>query len=151
MKIEKLNLQMFTGHTVTVYNDGHTSAASASPNSSVDKDTEVTLTLTPSSGYEIDNVEVISGGVTVNMTTKKFAMGEADVVLMVHTKKNNVYMVTENRDVIINNSKTSLTRNMTLEYAANGAVKGVSCSGTEVTLDAGIVAQLVAEGVLIKM
>jgi len=147
----ELNLQYFTGHTVTVYYDAGYSAASASPNSSVDKDTEVTLTLTLATGYEIDEVECVSGGVTVNLTTKKFAMGEADVVLFAKSKANNKYKVTESVVVNINGTKTTLARNLKLVTSASGAIVDVESSGTAVTLDAGTVAELVKAGILVKI
>lgn len=147
----ELNLQYFTGHSVTVYSDAGFSAASASPNSSVDKNTEVTLTLTLDTGYEIDEVECVSGGVTVNLTTKKFAMGEADVVLFAKSKANNKYKVTETTVVNINGTKTTLARNLKLVTSASGAIVDVETTGTAVTLDAGTVAELVKAGILVKI
>ncbi len=150
----KLNLQHFTGSSVTCYKDGHMSAFSASPNSSVAKDATVTLTITPASGYEVDEVEAVSGG-PITLTPAEggatFSMGETDVVLYCKSKKNNSYMVTEDVVVNINNSKTSLKRNMKLVEAANGAIIGVEVTGTTVTLDSGTVAQLVADGILVKI
>ena len=66
-------------------------------------------------------------------------------------KANNKYMVTEDVVRNSNNSKTSLKRNMKLVEAANGAIIGVEVTGTTVTLDSGTVAQLVADGILVKM
>ena len=151
MKKLIMNLQLFTGHSVTIYKDDHMTTASASPNSSVDKDAEVTLTLTPASGYEVDQILVLSGGVTVDKATKKFAMGESNVVLAVTSKANNLYKIVENCEVVINGSKTKLTRNITLVKGPNGDIVGVDCAGTAVTLDAGTVAELVRSGAIVKI
>ena len=150
--MRKIDLQLFTGSTVTVYKDAHMTTASASPNSSVAKDATVTLTLTPASGYEVKDIIVIAGGVTVHQdnTTVSFACGETDVVLYVTSQKNNEYKVTENRDVYVNDSKTTLRRNLTEVLAPNGAIAEIKCNPTTVTLDAGVVAELVKEGVLVK-
>ena len=150
--MRKLNLQLFTGSTVTVYKDAHMTTASASPNSSVAKDATVTLTLTPASGYEVKDIIVIAGGVTVHQdnTTISFACGETDVILYVTSQKNNEYKVVENCNVYVNNAKTQLVKNVTPVYAANGGLADVGCSPTAVTLDAAIVADLVAEGILVK-
>lgn len=63
--------------SVTVTNDGH-GTGSASPATGT-KGTEVTLTATPSSGYEFDAWEVVSGGVTV--ANNKFTIGDAAVTV----------------------------------------------------------------------
>lgn len=150
--MRKLNLQLFTGSTVTVYKDAHMTTASASPNSSVAKDATVTLTLTPASGYEVADIQVLAGGVTVHQDddTVSFVCGESDVVLLVTSQKNNEYKVTENCNVYVNAAKTQLVKNVTTVYAANGAIADVECSPTAVTLNAEIIADLVAEGVLVK-
>lgn len=150
--MRKLNLQLFTGSTVTVYKDAHMTTATASPNSSVAKDATVTLTLTPASGYELKDIIVLAGGVTVHQdnTTISFACGETDVVLYVTSQKNNEYKVVENCNVYVNNAKTQLVKNVTPVYAANGGLADVECSPTAVTLDAAIVADLVAGGILVK-
>ena len=144
---------LFDGHSVTMCKDSHMTTASASPYSSVAENATVTLTLTPASGYEVKDVEVVAGGVTVHQDDDAvtFTMGEADVIINVTSQANNLYKVLENRDVWINGSKTSLTRNMTLEMAENGMVKGVACTGTAITLDSGIVASLVSEGIIEKL
>lgn len=145
----KMNLQLFTGHSVTCYKDAGASAFSASPNSSVDKDTEVTLTVTLASGYEIDEIEVVTGGVTVNESTKKFSMGEADVVLNLKTKKNNVYLVTEECMACVNDSKTVLHKNAKVVLTPNGVPKAVT-GGEELTVNAGIQA-LIDQGIIVKI
>lgn len=151
MNLLIMNLQLFAGHSVTVYKDSNMSAASASPSSNVEADTEVTLTLTPASGYEVDQIVVLGGGVTVNKATKKFAMGDANVVLAVTSKANNLYKIVENCDVTINGAKTSLIRNMTLVAGPSGAVIGVDCTGTTITLAAEVVASLVKSGAIVKI
>ena len=151
-KLISIGLQYFTGSTVTVYKDSHMTTASASPNSSVAKDATVTLTLTPASGYEVADIEVLAGGVTIHQDddTVSFACGDTDVVLNVKSQKNNEYKVIENCEVNINGTKTSLVKNVTAVYSANGGLAGVDCTPTTVTLDAETVRQLVADGILIK-
>ena len=151
MKKMKLNLQFFTGSSVTLYKDAGVTTFTASPNSSVAKDAEVTLTVVFASGYELDEYEVIAGGVTVDPATKKFTMGEADVVINLKSKANNKYKIVESCDVIINGTKTSLTKNTKIIYSANGAIAGVECSGTAITLDAETVKQLVKDGIIVKI
>ena len=150
--MKKMRLDLFTGHSVTCYKDGNMTAFSASPNSSVDKDTEVTLTITPASGYEVDELEVIAGGVTVNMTTKKFAMGEADVVLYCKSKKNNVYMVTEECMCSVNDTKVALHKNAKVVLTPNGVPKAVEAEsgGAEIT-DSAAVQELIKQGILVKI
>ena len=147
----KLDLQYFAGgHSVTLYKDAHVTTFTASADSDVQKNAEVTLTVVLASGYEVDEYEVIAGGVTVNATTKKFTMGEADVVIYLKTKANNSYIVTEDTDVVINGSKTHLGKNIKL-LENKGHVYGVNISGTAITFDAAVVAQLVADGILVKI
>ena len=149
----KMILDLFAGTlTVTVYKDSHMTTATASPNSSVAKDATVTLTLTPASGYEVADIEVLAGGVTVHQddSTVSFACGESDVVLNVKSQKNNEYKVVENCEVNINGSKTTLTKNVTAVFSACGGLADVTCSPTTVTLDAETVRQLVADGILVK-
>lgn len=148
----KLNLQYFAGgHSVTLYKDSHVTTFTASSDSDVQKNAEVTLTVVIASGYEVDEYEVIAGGVTVNPSTKKFTMGEADVVIYLKTKANNVYAVVEPVKININGTETSLAKNVTLQQTANGGVYGAVVSGTAITIDAATVAQLVKAGVLVKL
>ena len=149
--MRKLNLQLFAGgHSVTVVADDGFSAASASSTSDVQKDAEVTLTLTLKTNYELADVEVLQGGVTVNLTTKKFVMGESNVVLAAKSKANNLYKVTENCTVWINGTKTDLTKNVTVVLTKNGAIADVTCSPTAITLNDAVQA-LIDQGVLIKI
>lgn len=152
MKKYKLDLQMFAGSlTVTVYKDEGITTATASPASSLEEGDTVTLTVTPASGKEIASYDVLSGGVTVDPATKKFDMGESNVVLVVRSKGDNVYKVVENTPVWINGSKTELTRNMQLLKGPNGAIVGVDCTGTAITFDAAVVSELVKAGAIIKI
>ena len=151
--MRKLNLQLFAGgHSVTVQKDAHMTTASASSTSDVQKDATVTLTLTPASGYEVADVQVLAGGVTIHEDSDvvTFTMGEADVVIVVTSQANNEYKVTESINVYVNGTKTALVKNVTVVYAANGAIADVECSPTAVTLNAEIIADLVAEGILVK-
>ena len=147
----ELNLQYFTGYSLTIYKDAGITSATAAKDSGLAKDEETVVTITPASGYELLEVEIVSGGGSFNYTTNKYKSGEADGVINVKSKKNNLYKITENVTVNVNGTKTTLYKNMQLEYAANGAIAGVSCAGTEVTLSADVVADLVAQGILIKI
>ena len=113
----KMNLQLFSGtYTLTVYNDGNFSATTASPNSALAKDDKSTLTITASTGYELDEIEVVSGGATIieESGAKKVKMGEASAVIFVKGKKANNYIVTEETSVCVNDSKTVLHANTTV-------------------------------------
>lgn len=148
----KLDLQYFAGgHSVTLYKDSGVTTFTASADSDVQKNAEVTLTVVLETGYEVDEYEVIAGGVTVNASTKKFTMGEADVVIYLKTKANNKYVVTEPVEVNINGTKTNLAKNVQLQLTGNGKVYGVTVSGTAITFDAAVIAQLVAGGILVKI
>lgn len=146
-----MNLQLFAGSlTVTVYKDANMTTASASPASALEEGDKVTLTLTPASGYEVDQVIVLSGGVTVDMEEKEFEMGESNVVLTVTSKPNNLYKVVENCFVSINGVKTEFQRNMTLEIGKTGAIIGVNSDGTAITLNDGV-QNLIDQGILVKI
>lgn len=147
----ELNLQYFTGHGVTVYSDSGFSAAAASPYSSVDKDTEVTLSYTLNTGKELDEIEVVSGGPITISSAGKFSMPDNDVVLSFKSKANNTYMVLENVCVGINGAMTELKRNVTLKTSANGQICGVETDGSPVSVSADIIASLVKDGIIVKM
>jgi len=156
MKELIMNPQLFDDpatYSVTCYADSGFSAFSASPNSSVAKGTTVTLTITPGSGKELDEIEVIAGGVTIESgESVTFKMGEANVVLFAKSKGSAVYKVVENCYTAVNGTVTKLTRNMILVKGANGAIVDVTCTGTSLaSVSADIVAQLEKAGVLIKM
>lgn len=149
--MRKLNLQLFAGgHSVTLVADDGFSAASASSTSDVQKDAEVTLTLTPKTGYELADVEVLQGEVTVNLSTKKFTMGEKNVVLAARSKADNLYKVTEDCTVYINGAKTKLTKNIEVVLTKNGGVKDVVCTPTAITLNDAVQALIDAE-ILVKI
>ena len=152
--MKKLNLQQFAGgHSVTVYKDSHVTTATPSSDSDVQKNADVTLTLEFGTGYELDEIEVVAGGVTVELddSTWGFKMGEADVVLNVKSKKNNAYIVTENTYVWVNGSGTELLRNMKIEKGANGEIFAVTSTPTALSISADVIASLVKQGVLVKV
>lgn len=70
--------------SVTMQNDGH-GTASASP-ASGKKGTEVTLTATPSSNYEFDYWEVVSGDAAIN-ASNKFVIGDKAPTIKAHFKE----------------------------------------------------------------
>ena len=148
----KMILNLFSGHSVTVYGDAGISAVSASPNSSVAAETEVTLTVTTGTGKEVAEYEVIAGGVTVNPATKKFAMGDADVVIYVKTKANNLYMVTEETMANVNDNPVRLHKNTKVVLTPNGVPKGITIeSGGSAITDSAAVQQLIDQGILVKI
>lgn len=57
----------------------------------------------------------------------------------------------EDTFVNINGTRTELKKNVTLQKSANGGVYGAVVNGTAITVDAAVVAQLVAAGVLVKV
>lgn len=151
--MRKLNLQLFAGgHSVTLVKDAGIATASASSDSDVQAEATVTLTLAADTGYEIADVKVLAGGVEIHQdgTTVSFVMGSENVTILVTSQAANGYRVTENRNVYVNGTKTQLTKNVTVVYAANGALADVVAEPTAVTLNAEIVADLVKEGVLYK-
>lgn len=152
MKKLRMNLGWFdTTYTVTCHADAGFSAFSASPASGA-KDTTVTLTVTPASNKMLDEIEVVAGGVTIEESsgTYSFDIGTANVVLYAKSKSSKRYMVTENTFTCVNGSVVELTKNMMLEYNKNGAIVGVDCDGTEITLNDAI-QNLIDAGVLVKM
>ena len=149
----KMILNLFAGgHSVTVQKDANITSASASATTDVAKDAEVTLTVTPATNYEIAEYEVLAGGVTVDPSTKKFTMGEADVVIVVHSKLANNYMVTEETSVNVNGSYTALHKNTVVQVTPNGVPKGVTVEdGGTVIADSDAVGYLVDQGILVKI
>lgn len=148
----KLNLQWFAGgHSVTLVHDDGASAFTASSSSDVQKDAEVTLTVTLKTGYAVDKYDVLSGGVTVDPATKKFTMGEADVVIALKTKATNEMIITEDCLVNINGTKTQLKKNVKVLVSSSGGIYGAEVNGTAVTFDAAVVQQLVANGILVPV
>ena len=148
----KMNLSLFAGsYTLTVYNEGNFSATSARPNSSLAEDDLSTLTITPSTGYALDEIEVISGGATVvdDSGTMKIKMGSASAVIFVKGKAAKNYMVTEECMISINNAKTILHKNTVVEMTPNGVPTGVTVeNGGTVIADSDAVQALIAQGIL---
>lgn len=153
MKNWVFNLQLFAGgHSVTVVKDDGVSAASASSTTDVQKNAEVTLTVTFASGYELDKYDVITGGVTVDPATKKFTMGEADVVIAVRSKGTGAYKVVENTVVNVNGTVTKLQRGLIIKYGVNGAIIGVDGDASDLSsLSADMLAALVDSGAVVKL
>lgn len=153
----KLNLQQFAGSlTVTVLKDDNAkwTAASASPASSLAKDDTVTLTVTPASGYELDEIECIAGGVTPEYDADDgwtFKMGESNVTLFFKAKGNNIYRIVENTFVSLNGTVTQLQRNMQIVRGVNGAIIDVKGEGTAITLSADLIDALVKSGAIVKV
>ena len=151
----KMKLNLFSGsYTLTVYNDGNFSATSASPSSSLAKDDKSTLTITPNSGYELDEIEVVSGGCTIqdDSGTKKVKMGDASAVILIKGKKANNYMVLEETMIDINGTRTVLHANTTVQVSKHGVPTGVTVKdGGTVISASDAVDQLIAEGVLVKI
>lgn len=153
MKNWVFNLQLFAGgHSVTVVKDDGVSSASASSSSDVQKGAEVTLTVTFASGYELDKYDVITGGVTVDPATKKFTMGEEDVVIAVRSKGSGAYKVVENTVVNVNGTVTKLQRGLIIKYGVNGAIIGVDGDASDLSsLSADMLAALVDSGAVVKL
>ena len=152
----ELNLQRFAGSmTVTVIKDANANwtAASVSPASSLAEGDTVTITATPATGYEIDEIEVIAGGVSIydDDGTLKFDMGESNVTLFFKAKANNLYQIVENTFVSVNGTVTRLTRNMMIKYSPAGAVIGVDGGKDTVSLSADILSALVKSGAIVKV
>ena len=154
MKKLDFNLQRFDDptYTLTVYKDAHITTATASKDSGIAANEEVTLTIVPASGYELADIEVVSGGCEVNMTTKKVKIKSANGVVFVKSKSATTYKVVETTIYNINGTKGKLSRNMKLKVTANGSVYDVECEGTSLaSVNADIIAQLVKDGALVKM
>ena len=150
--MKKINLHLFDDpatYTVTIYKDSGITTATASADSGA-TGTEITLTITPASGKELDEIQVLAGGVTVNQSTKKFTIGSANVVLNVTSKKNNLYRVTEECKVCVNDAWQTFHKNVTVERTPAGGIKGVTCDGTEITVNAGV-QELIDQGIIVKM
>lgn len=149
----KMILDLFAGgHSVTLYKDSHVTTFTASADTDVAKDAEVTLTVVIASGYEVDEYEVIAGGVEVNPSTKKFTMGEENVVIYLKTKKNNLYMVTEECSGSLNGTAFNFHANTIVELTPNGVPKAIKAKsgGQEVTVNTAI-QSLIDQGILVKL
>lgn len=149
----KMILDLFAGgHSVTVVADAGMTTASASATSDVQKNAEVTLTLTPDTGYEVKEVEVLAGGVTYNPSTKKFVMGEADVIIVVRTRATTSFLVTEEIMLAVNDSRVQLHKNAKVVLTPNGVPKAVIADGgaTTVTLN-DAVQSAIDQGILVPI
>lgn len=145
-----LNLQLFAGgHSVTVEKGDNVTTATASSTTDVAKDTEVTLTIVCASGYE-PRYQVISGGVTIDPATKKFTMGEADVVIVVTAVKSNAYVALETTTAMVNNVKVDLVAGVKLEKNDKGYLTGAIVTPTEIT-GTGIIEALLNAGLIKKI
>ena len=152
--MKKLNLRLFdTTYTVTVYKDSHVTSATPSPASGA-TETSVTLTVTPATGYEVDEIEVLAGGVTLEEGetpgTYEFDIGEANVVLNVKSKKNNLYKVTQDCWINVNGTRKMLYRNTKLVIGKGGSVTDLEVSPTEITLDEGV-KSLIDQEIIVKI
>jgi len=150
-----LNLRMFAddeGHSVTVYADGGFTAIEADETSGVVAETEVTITKTLATGYEFDEYQVIQGG-PLEIENDKFEMPDNDVVILAKSKGNNVYIVTENVYMSVNDAVIRLQKNTEVQLSGTGAIIGVEIAGggTAITGCAAAVENLVKTGVLVKI
>lgn len=149
----KMILDLFAGgHSVTVVADAGMTTASASSTTDVAKNTEVTLTLTPDTGYEVKSVEVLAGGVTYNPSTKKFTMGEADVVIVVKSRALTSFLVTEEIMLAVNDTRVQLHKNAKVVLTPNGVPKEVIAEGgaTTVTMSAAV-QSAIDQGILVPI
>ncbi len=138
------NEEVTTTYGVTIYTGANVTSASASPSSSIETGTEVSLTIACATGYD-PVITVLAGGVTV--ASNKFEMGEADVALYITAKKKNTYRVLEHCTANINGALTSLDRNVTVVYAANGQIKD-AVTGEKVITDASVIEALLNAGLI---
>lgn len=150
-----LNLRMFSddeGHSVTVYADEGFSAIEADETSGVAAETEVTITKTLKTGYEFVGYQVIKGG-ELEIEEDKFEMPDADVVILATSKADNVYIVTENTYMSVNDAVIRLQKNTRVVMSNSGAIIGVTIDGggTAVTGFGPAIEGLVKAGVLVKI
>ncbi len=161
--MKELDLQLFddepaeeteeetTGHSVTVYKDGNITTATADKTENVAAEETVTLTITPATGKVLDAITVLAGGVTVN-AQQKFEMPDADVVIYVtgRADMSKKYIVTEPCTICINDAKTELVKNVTVNLTKTGGIWGVTVDGTTIESN-DVVMDLIASGVLKKI
>jgi hypothetical protein len=153
----KMILDLFDDPTysVTCLKDAGMTTFSASPNSTVAKGATVTLTVTPASNKELDEIEVIAGGVTITESsgTYSFTMGEANVTLYAKSKADNKYLVTEECKACLNGGAwTVLHKNTVVTCTPNGVQYSITAAGggASVTVDAAI-QNLIDQGILVKI
>ena len=149
----KMQLDLFAGSlTVTVYKDANITTATASPASALAEGDEVELTVTPATGYALDGIEVISGGVEIDPEELTFEMGEDDVVLNVKSKKAGNYIVTEEASICINGAKTVLHKNAVVQLAKNGVPVSVNIEEGGAVVPMSDAAQyLIDQGILVPI
>ena len=149
-----LNLRMFAedGHSVSVYGDAGFTAIEADETSGVAAETEVTISYTLETGYEFDEYQVIQGG-PLEIEDDKFEMPDADVVILAKSKGDNVYIVTENVYMSVNDAVIRLQKNTEVQLSGSGAIIGVEIEGggTAINGCAAAVENLVKTGVLVKI
>lgn len=146
----KLYLQQFAGgHSVTVVKGANITTATASDDTDVQEEAEVTLTIVAASGYE-PVIEVLDGGVEVDPDTKKFEMGEKDVVIAVKAKADNLYRVLETTTASINGTVVKLVKDVVIRYGKNGAIAEATSEGTAIE-SAGVIAALLDAGLIEKI
>lgn len=149
----KMILDLFAGgHDVTVLADEGLTSATADKTTDVAKDAEVTITVVAKTGYEVAEYVTVAGGVTVDPDTGKFDMGEADVTILVRSKSNNKYKVTEECMVNVNDNKQVLHKNTILTLTPNGVPYDVAVEsgGASVTMN-DAVQSLINQGILVKI
>lgn len=150
----KMILDLFEGgHSVSVYGDAGVSAVEADETTDVQEETEVTLTVTLKTGYEIADYEVIAGGVTVDPEEKTFEMGDKDVVICVKTKADNLYRVTEECFTCVNGAVIRLHRNTNVILTKNGAPVDlvIEGGGAAVASVTEAIKSLIDQGILVKI
>lgn len=150
--MNRLDLQLFDDpvtYTVTIYKDDGVTTATADPASGA-AETEVELEITMATGKRLKEIEVLAGGVEIDPETLKFEIGTANVVLMVRSEADGLYKVTEDCFIMINDAKTILKKNTTLQITKGGVIHGVACEGTAVTMN-DAVQNLIDQQILIKI
>lgn len=152
----KLDLQKHSGIAVSTITDAGVDSVTLDPSGgSYSTEDEVDMTIALEEGAEIDQVKVIQGDAVVEKGDDEgeytITVGEADSVIHITTKPDNLYKVVENHTVIINAKKTVLTRNLMLRNGIAGSVVGVDCEGTQLEFPPEVIDSLVKAGIIIKL
>ena len=158
-----LNMRMFAGHSITVNKDSGISTAYAANSqntqisSNVEENTLVHVRITPKSGYYADYV-IPTAGIAeekVGRSGGNFKMPNANVTLFVGSIKNNLYAVTEDVMLCVNDERLYLKKNTKLVLSKSGNVCDMDYeSGGPTEISSGMSAAiegLVASGVLINL
>ena len=141
-------------YTMTIVHDDHITGVTASPGTSVSVATNVKLTPTFASGWELKDIRDISNSsnkVPIDVSTQVVQLKKT-CTIAVTSKPKNRYIVTERCMVSVNDVKKELMPNTEVLLTKNGAIKGVldPQGGTEITLtDA--VQSLIDQGILVKI